>query len=302
MRQSPGTAQEPRTTIRVTHHCETRYASSDNLPPKNGYMTDLSERGARLWVRERHPPGERVTVDFPLLGEQDALTATGIVRWSDAQLHRWYWYQEGLEWLPLEGTAHQRLHRSLSRSSGAPAPAVDVARARLDLGAPPVRRLPLRIGLIGGLLVWILWILWSLWASSLSRRHAMLQATLQERSATIQRLERESTRLREELGRARTRLELTSEEVAGLTQQAHLLEGKAQQLNQDVARFQQSYTQLQQERNALVGQVRDLTRERAALLRRVVSEDRLRLAVREAIARRKAARPARAIPLREISQ
>lgn len=293
--------QEPRTTIRVTHHCETRYASSDSLPPKNGYMTDLSERGARLWVRERHPHGERVTVDFPLLGEQDTVTATGIVRWSDAQLHRWCWYQEGLEWLPMEGTANQRLRRSLSRSSVMPAPAaVDAARERFFPGAPPVRRLALWIGLIAGPLVGILWSLWA--SSSLSRRHAMLQATLQERSSTIHRLERESTRLREELGRARTRLEVTSEEVAGLTQQAQALEGKAQQLNQDVARFQQSYTQLQEERHALIGRILDLTRERAALLRRLVPEERLQSAVREAIARRKTSLPARGIPLRDISQ
>ncbi len=90
--------QERRTTIRIGQQCRTQYCSSEDLLPRDGRITDLSERGVGLLVREAHRIGEVLTVGFSLPGDRTTLTATGVVRWSNPP-QKGRWYPVGLDWI-----------------------------------------------------------------------------------------------------------------------------------------------------------------------------------------------------------
>src|SRR3989338_4726715 len=107
--------QERRTTIRVDRLCRAQYCPADDLIPRDGRLTNLSERGAGLLAHETHRLGARLTVSFSLPEEEEPLTATGVVHWSDARARHGQWYPLGLEWLPMEETARHRLYTFLSR-------------------------------------------------------------------------------------------------------------------------------------------------------------------------------------------
>ena len=101
--------QERRSTIRIEYPARAQYCPSEDLIPRDGRMTNLSERGANLLARETHRLGERITVSFPLPEEEEPLTVTGVVRWSDPTAQRGRWHATGIEWLPLGETASHRL-------------------------------------------------------------------------------------------------------------------------------------------------------------------------------------------------
>ena len=268
--------QERRTTIRVPHQGRAQYCSSGDLLPKDGSITNLSERGAAVRVREPHTPGERVTVHFPLPGAQEALTTTGIVRWSGAEPERGRGVPVGLEWLPFEETTGHLLHRFLNSSRQTASARASSGRGRVLGRDPSTRRVALRWGILCGLFVAIF--CWQLGGAILDGRHAM-----------IQRLEEHGTHLRSALDSAMMNLRATSDEVERLSQQAQALEGRAQALSQEVTQFQQSSAALHQERSALIDRVLELEQARAALIRRSVPVDELQLAIRETIARKQAA-------------
>jgi septal ring factor EnvC (AmiA/AmiB activator) len=117
-----------------------------------------------------------------------------------------------------------------------------------------------------------------------------LESALRERDATVHHLEAQGARLMGELDTATANLSATAEEVARLQEQAQALEGNANQLSQEVARFHGSYAQLQQERSGLIDRVLELEQERTMALRRSVPLEELQLAIRETIARKQAAR------------
>ena len=280
--------QERRTAIRIPARGRARYRVSDDFLPQEGRMTNVSERGMRLLARESHTIGERVGVDVDLPGEEKSLSATGVVRWT-APRSRWGWYPLGVEWLPLEDPARQRLHALLEVRP----PAQVAAPGPATTEAPP--QTPVRWTLlaaivstcfIAGLLGW--------WLIQLGQENRRLYAAMQQRAALIHQMTQRSQALEQELRTVKTQFATTVGEVVRLDQQTQHLEGHMVQLTQDVERVQRTNAEMRQQREALMQRVLELEQERLQLQKKLSSIPELRVAIRDAInARREAQRTQR---------
>ena len=282
--------QERRTTIRARYSSRAQYCSAEDLLPRDGRVTNLSERGAGVLARERRPVGERVTVTFPLPEEEEPLTVTGVVRWSEGQA-RGRGYPMGLEWLPLEETTSHRLHAFLNAQARE-------APRRAEVGVwrslRSVRSLAVGVGIV---LAILLGLRLFRGATALQQENRQLGGAVAQRNEIIQQLELRGAGLEQELTASNTQLatskvQLTAaaEAMTQLGRQSQGLEGDVQRLGQEVERFQQSYVQLQEsygqlreEREALMLRVLDLQQERTLLAKRLSSIPDLRRAIRDAI-------------------
>jgi len=279
--------QERRTTIRIGRLSRAQYCPADDLVPRDGRLTDLSERGAGLLTQETHRIGARLTVTFPLPEEEEPLTASGVVHWSDARARQGRWYPLGLEWLPMEETARHRLSTFLSRRTQERPLEVSGKRILSVTLQPVLRRTVLVLGvlLVAGFAVWVL---------SLSQRNLALGEALKQRTAIIRHIEQREVVLERELTSARAQLASASTTAANVGAQAQELEAEVGRLSGEVERFQQSYVRLREEREQLIQRVLELEQERLRLAGRLSSIPDLRLAIREAVeARRLAQRQAR---------
>lgn len=271
--------QERRTTIRVTTACRAAYCPATDPTPRDGHVLNLSGGGAGLRLREAQPVGERLTVSFSLPGDDQPVTATGIVRWSDAPAKQ-RWLRAGLEWSPWEETARHRFQRFLYQQtlpSRAPAEGATPFRAR---SCSRVMGGLLGAALLGSVLMGI-------WRGVRDEADRRLQVIAAERDAVIHQLAQQDTTMRQELGAAQAYLASTVGEVTRLDRQAKLLEGQVQLLNSDVAAFEDSYAILLQERERLARQIQELQDEREAEATRAAFADQVRLAVHEAIESRR---------------
>ena len=269
--------QERRSTIRIDRPSRAQYCPADDLIPRDGRITNLSERGAGLLAQETHRVGARLTLTFPLPEEEEPLTASGVVHWSDASTRQGRWYPLGLEWLPMEETARHRLHTFLSRRTQdrTRRPQPVFLRAALVLGAL------LAMGCV-------------VWALTLSQKNRALGEALQQRNTILRRVEQRDAALDRELTSARTQLASASTAVATFGEQTQTLEHEVGRLSGEVERFQQSYVRLREEREQLIQRVMASEQERLRLAVRLSSIPELRLAIREAVeARRRAQRQAR---------
>ncbi len=282
--------QERRTTIRIGYTCRVQYCGSDDLLPRDGHLTDLSERGAGLRLREPHQHGERVTVSVALPGANDTLTASGVLHWSDAPAKGRHWYGAGVEWLPMEEAARNRLHAFLS-SSAHPASAFRSAKTHRPNWFWPLQ-----------LAVALVVVLTGAWGSmsilqrmrALRQENLQLAATLHQRDSTITQLARDGQRFQEELVATKAHLSTTAEEILRLDERTQYLTGEVERLNRSTEGIQQSYFRVRQQREELTQQMLDLQREntmfaqeRAHLASRLSSVPELRLAIREALAVRR---------------
>lgn len=288
--------QERRSTIRIAQNCRVQYCAAEDLLPRDGHVANISERGVGLLVREQHKVGDHVTVSFNLPGLEEALTATGAVRWSSS-LRQGRWYRLGMEWLPLEESTRNRLHAFLN------------TQAKPEAAEPQPKASGQRFSF--NWLVWLAWVvalltlaaLWYSWIAPLKRQAQALNTEVEQREAiitTLQQRERElaqrQLQLKGELQTAQSHLATASEEIAQLDVQSRQAAGDAQRLSQEVQLFQQSYARVQSEREQLIQQVLQLEQERLQLKRKLSSVPELQLAIREAIdARKQAQREARRI-------
>ena len=279
--------EERRGTIRLTHQSRTQYCSSEDLIPRDGRVTNVSERGAGLLVREPHRNGEMVTVGFSLPGERTALTATGVVRWSEAP-GKGGWHPIGVDWLQLEDTTKHRLQRFIAE---APAPKPKAAKPKIGRNTRTI------LLTVGGVFLTLGTAAVVLWMRSLQWENRQLQAIVEQRNTVINQLSQEEAELKLDLTTAQQHLADTATEVARLDQVAQGFGQQVAQMSGEVNRVQRSYEQVRQEREELLQRVLDLETERMLLLRRLSSIDELRLAIREAIDSRKSERQARWISL-----
>jgi len=269
--------QERRSTIRVDRPSRAQYCPADDLIPRDGHLINLSERGAGLLAQETHRVGARLTITFPLPEEEEPLTASGVVHWSDARARQGRWYPLGLEWLPMEETARHRLHAFLGRHT-----------QDRPLGPQPAL---LRIALMFGVLLVAGCVVWAL---TLSQKNRALGDALQQRNAILRRVEQRAAVLDRDLTSARSQLASAATAVAKFGEQTQTLEHEVGRLSGEAERFQQSYVQLREEREQLIQRVLESQQERLRLAARLSSIPELRLAIREAVeARRRAQRQAR---------
>lgn len=283
--------QERRRTIRIAHRGRVQYCPSQDLLPRDGQMADVSEQGAGLRLREPHQPGEQITVTMPIPGQNELLTVTGNVRWSQPDPATGRGHRLGLEWLPVEEPTRNRL-QGILRPAGGAAAAPKLRRA----GAPPWGG----VALVAGFASALLGIAW-LWIWPLQRENKRLHTSVQIRDSVIQHLERQEASLQEELGRTQSHLAQAVGEVGRLHEETSVLESQIARLQQNVERFQQSYVAAQaqfqdsylsyaairQERELLAQHVQDLQQERATLASHRPSIPELRAALREALQARR---------------
>jgi len=227
-----------------------------------------------------------MTVSVPLPGDGDPLTATGIIRWSEPQSANERWYPLGLEWLPLEETSRDRLHRFLYSHAAPQAGRSSAKAARLLRAGPSVRRLTILISVILGMLAGVLGALRTLSIESANRQ---FERVIAQRNAIIQRLKAQDTSIQHGLEAAQGDIATASGTVSRLNAEATRFQADVQQLSQEVARFQESYGQVLGERKRLIEQALILQQERLLRERQSRGPEALRLAIREAIANRQAA-------------
>ena len=284
--------EERRNTIRLNHQGRTQYCSSEDLIPRDGRLTNVSEQGAGLLVREPHRNGEMVTVGFSLPGDRGALTATGVVRWSH-EPEKGGWHPIGVDWLQLEETTKNRLQRFIATAP----------RSKPKAAAPKLGRNTRTILLtVGVASLALASAVVALWVRSLQWENRQLQAIVEQRNMVINQLAQEETQLKGDLATAQQHLADTASEVARLDQLAQGFGQQVAQLSGQVTQVQQSYDQVRQEREELLQRVLDLETERMLLMRRLSSIDELRLAIREAIETRKNERQAHWLSLVRTQQ
>ena len=274
--------QERRTTIRVRHVCRAPYCPGEDLLPREGRVTTISERGVGMLIRDDHREGERLTVNVPLPDEPDPLTITGVVRWSSQPVANHGWHPSGLEWLPMEDAARRRLQHFLHARAKTSESSID----RPASAGPASRRSKTlqRSGIIAGASLAIAGFLWGF---SLRGDKQALVATLDQRDATIAQLRQQETLLRQELGATKSSLASTTEEIARLDQQAQFLGHAVEQLGQEVEHAQSSFGQLREDREQLMQRLLDLLQERAYLIKRMDAMQQLDTAIQDAIETRR---------------
>lgn len=280
--------QERRTTIRVNRLSRAQYCPADDLVPRDGRLTNLSDRGAGLLSRETHRIGERITVSFMLPDTEEPLTATGVVRWSDERSRQGRWYPLGVEWLGLDDASRRRLSAFIgqyaqTRSQQPPHPASS---------APPLVRRSLMMAGVTVAFAVLGYLAYQLLEIQQENRQLgevigqrdLAIHSLNDRAAYLKAREAE---LQQELTRSRTQLELASESVSQLGAKTQDMEDNISRLNEEVERFQQSYVQVREEREELMQRVLDLQQERMLLQKKLASVPDLHRAIREAIRTRK---------------
>lgn len=277
--------QERRATLRLPHKTRTPYCPAEDFLPREGQLLNLSERGAGLLARKAHHAGERITLSVLLPGEdREPVIATGVVRWCGPSRSRGRWWPVGLEWLPMEEPARHRLRHFLS-TTGATAPA-DAPAKRTGLDAV-TRYTLISLGAVAVVLA-VLWVL------VLQAHNQQLQAVAEQRQAVIAALEHRERRLSTALNTAKRHLEETSGEIARvdqyavvLTQAMGQLQDRVQQAQTSYQDLEQSYGAVRQERELLIQRVLDLEQERVRLTAKLASVQELRMAIQDAIDRRK---------------
>ena len=272
--------QERRTSIRINRLSRAQYCPADDLVPRDGRLTNLSERGAGLLLREAHRIGERITVSFTLPDAEEPVTATGVVRWSDDRSRQGRWYPLGLEWLGLEEATRHRLQGFISQQ----AQSVPAAPARTAASA---RRILISAALLG-IVVGISFLAYQLVLTQ--RQNRQLDDAITQRDMTIDVLEgranylkQREIQLQQDLTSTRIQLEMASDSVAQLGAQTEEMAGNILRLHEEVERFQQSYVQVREEREELMQRVLDLQQERMLLQKKLASIPDLHRAIREAV-------------------
>ena len=267
--------QERRTTVRLAHSSRVHYCPSSDLIPRDGQLTDLSERGAGLLALETHYVGEQVTVSFWIPGDEETpVTATGAVRWSHERPDAGQRYPMGVTWFALEETTQHRLQRFLADEASPPSGPLDRLIPGWRAIPPSIRgqwtkAVALVLGLCSVVALWMTW------------RNQYLALTVTTREATIRQLEHQESAMGGELALTKLQLAETSGELNRLDAQSVLLQSETRRLGQDIVQFQQMYQHLREDREALMRRVLDFQQER--LLRKAVPLDQLQLAIQEAV-------------------
>jgi len=275
--------QERRANIRVGQHSRVQYCPSDDLVPKDGQLLNVSERGAGLEVREAHRCGERITVNVSLPGDDEPLTATGVVRWSDLRSPRRRRCRLGLEWLPLEEPARNRLQQFLLTRAHAPRRRAFSLQRMRRRGFRASRAVWLSAVIFGPLLG----VLMLIQLLTLRQENRQLQELNEQRSVIIRQLGEQQNQLQQELSSTKSFLAATVEEVTRLDRQAQQLEGELSTLTTDVGKVQASYDAVKAEREELMQRVMDLQLERTALTKQLKVTQELREAITDAIRARR---------------
>ncbi len=261
--------QERRTTIRCESLQRAQYCSFSDLTPRDGRLTDLTERGLGLMAHEPHQPGERLTVSFTLPGEEDPLTTTGVVRWASQNAVQKRWFPLGLEWFPLEETARFRLETFLGKQiqrraeQGVPENTVTVAEPASTSQATIWGGVALVSAAIA--------VAFFSRAQILQQEHAQLADALSRRDVLISGLGDTQERASQQLETATTQLSAGLQQLNALQQRNRELAGEARRLGGELEHYQAGYTTLREERQDLILQLLSTERDRVRLVEQLAT-------------------------------
>lgn len=260
--------QERRTTIRCETLQRAQYCSFSDLTPRDGRLTDLTERGLGLMAHEPHQSGERLTVSFTLPGEEDPLTTTGVVRWaSQSPVHR-RWFPLGLEWFPLEETARFRLETFLGKQiQGRAGKEIQESAARSEPSAKSQVIVWGAIALVSAAIAVALLSRVQL----LQQESARLTDALSRRDLLIAGLGDTQERASQQLELATTQLSGGLQQLEALQRRNHELVLETHRLAGQLEHYQAAYTTLREERQDLILQVLSLEQDRARLVERLAT-------------------------------
>ncbi len=279
---------ERRSSLRYDHADRAQYCPANDLLPRDGRITNMSERGIGLLVQEPHQQGERITVSFSLENENDLLTATGVARWSSSMPVHGRWFPLGIEWLPFEETTRNRMRAYLQEHYKKPAPSAGKLHASAKLkptSDATLDRMLVRAGTIVGLTATVILAVWS---RHLHQQTLGLGQLIRERNAVITQMQAQTLGIQTELERAQAGLAVTVKQVARLDRQNEFFGAQMERLNENLetirleyARLRDDYTQLALERTEMSQKLSFSELERQELSRRLSSVPELRQTIRE---------------------
>ena len=271
--------QERRTTIRCECLERVQYCSANDPNPRDGRLTSITDRGLGLLAHEPHRVGERLTVSFSLPGEEQALTTTGLVRWTHQTPATKKWFSLGLEWLPLEDTtrfridtflqSQSRAHRRGSLTGSRPWRGHWWKLHRVRWSTVALLSMGLAVALLAA-------------AFSLQHENTQLADAIHQRNVAIAGLEGRDTRVRRALELTTARLADARSEVGRLTRKTNEFEAEVERMTGQVEGFQAAYTKLREEREQILRQVVTLEQERARMVRSLSAIPMMRALRRDA--------------------
>lgn len=276
--------EERRGKVRLSCLLRARYSPAGSQPFHEARVTDLSERGAGLLVRQSLRPGDHLQLDLELPSEETPLGMTGLVRWIQGDSSEVRWTSAGVEFINLDETQRYRLGTFLSEQLQK-----TLTRARLGhpvaLATSPTTTAPWRRAAtwLGALAI----LTAIVWMVVLQQENVRLGSVLKERNVMIAQLESHQYELTQALQETNTELTQTTAEVESLRQQTEMLESGLQQLGRDFETLQESYQRLSWERTQLLAQVEGLEQQRADVQRMLSNIPSLRKALHDAFRRRR---------------
>ncbi|HEX9781078.1 MAG TPA: PilZ domain-containing protein [bacterium] len=284
--------QERRSTVRLSREGRAHYCPSDDLLPRDGRLSDVSEHGVRLRTREAHEPGQRITVSLALPDDPEPFTATGTIRWSQTASGRRGWYDVGAEWLPLDAPVAGRLRAYAGRADG-PDPQPGAPRAPAWVAGSALRRWAAAGALLALAAA-------AVWLMRVGQENRELARAISQRDQVIGQLEQQSGALHHQLAQARDTLTITAQVVERLEVQGERLQTQLGELSAGLDQVQDRYAGMLAARESLLQEVTAieeqrnevvtvLNQEREDTARRMSSVPELRRAIREAITARRAA-------------
>lgn len=242
--------KERRSTVRVPFVGRAHYCPSADLLPRDGWIANISGSGVSLYTQENHSPRERITVSFVPEGENDPITATGIVEWSSEDQVDGKWHPTGISWLPIEETSQERFDEFLEELKADTDEDVDETVAAAPPADPPspLKQAAIRIGLgmsVMAVLVGVIGVY------SIMTENRQLASDLQARDAVISQMESQNRTLKDELNQTRAHLLETSGAITELESQGRYFQQEIFRLSDGLERFQEAYAKSREENEIL---------------------------------------------------
>ena len=265
--------QERRATVRVACSLAADARLADGTTLSAGRLTNLSVQGAGLLISSPLAPGSRLTTRLTLPDDDLPLTLDGVVRWCATSPANGGTYPVGMELTALDDTARFRLQSFVTAQT-----AHLGARGRLgSFSRWWPERVPTRVVraselLLIGLVIATL----ALWILILQRKNEQLLQALAERTVLISQLEARHQQLEEQVKQAGLEALDSAADIQRLQRHTARLEEDVEWLSQNLRDLKEAYARVQVERSILEQRQADLTQ-------RLTSVAELRKAMRDAI-------------------
>lgn len=271
--------RERRTAVRVPCVLPAHYSVTNRLSTVSARVTDLSVNGLSLETAESLSPGDHVTTNLLLPGEDHPLVINGQVRWcAGLQADRSGAVRSGIGFSDLDDTTHFCLQAFVSSQLAQDHRPPAVSQS----GAPRGRTIAVAAEWIVGALA-VAGLGW--WVVASEQQNTRLRRALVHQTAQFAQLQGRQDQLQQTLSQERAAVGESRTEMERLQARRQELEDQMTWLTRELADLKQAYGRVQAEREQLGQQL-------AALQARFQSIPELRKAIRAAKQAKRAARRA----------